>query len=298
MPIHLSPISRRSFVAASLASLAAPRILVAQDATDDRWILIADSHIAADPKAKRGETCMADNFKNVASDFLKTAAKSAGVLLNGDAAFLKGLRDDYSTLASLLTPISAAGLPIHITLGNHDDRDVFLKAFADRLPTSKPLASHHVAVVEGKRANFFLLDSLEIVNGTPGLLGSEQLRWLADALDAKKDKPALVFLHHNPALIQLKVNNGLKDTEAFLEVIKPRSHVKAVVYGHTHHWAHEDVEGLHFVNLPPTAYVFQQGDPNGWVELTLADSGARFKLHALDPEHKANGQTFDLKWRT
>jgi predicted phosphodiesterase len=297
MPIHLPPISRRSFLAAAAATLAAPARAGDERGTEDRWIFLADSHIPSDPKTKRADVAMADNFQRVVADFLKTAAKSKGVIHHGDAAYLKGLAGDYATLATLVKPIAFAGLPIHITLGNHDDRKNFLDAFRDRIPETRPLSTHHVGIVAGEQANLFLLDTLEIVNGTPGILGDAQLAWLAKALDSRKEKPAIVCMHHNPEFAKVKQISGLKDTEALWKVLKTRPHVKGLVYGHTHHWAHIEKDGIHCINLPPTAYVFQERDPNGWVEATLHQAGGRFKLHALDPTHKANGQTLDLKWR-
>ena len=41
------------------------------------------------------------------------------------------------------------------------------------------------------------------------------------------------MVHHNPGV---GANIGLKDTSAFLDVIRPRKQVKAYVYGHTHTW--------------------------------------------------------------
>jgi 3',5'-cyclic-AMP phosphodiesterase len=297
MPIHLPPISRRSFLGAAAATLATPAVASVDRQSEDRWILLADSHIPGDPKTKRADVAMADNFQRVVADFLKPPTKSLGVILHGDAAYLKGEARDYATLASSLKPITLAGLPIHITLGNHDDRKNFLDGFRDRIPETRPLLTHHVGVVAGEHANQFLLDTLETVNGTPGLLGESQLAWLARSLDSRKDKPAIVCMHHNPEFAKVKKISGLKDTDALWKVLASRPHVKSLIYGHTHHWAHIEKDGVHCINLPPTAYVFQERDPNGWVELTVHQTGGRFKLHSLDPTHKANGQMLDLKWR-
>ena len=298
MPIYVPPFSRRSFLAGAIAALGLGRSSFGQDSNEDRWILLADSHIPSDRNTKRADVAMADNFERVVADFLKSAPKSQGAILHGDAAYLTGEKKDYGLLGSLLQPISAAGLPIHLLLGNHDHRMHFFESFGLKVPMNEAFGEHHVSVLEGRRANFFLLDTLEVVNGTPGLLGEGQLKWLASALDLRKEKPAIVCMHHNPEFAKVKKINGLKDTDALWQVLSPRKQVKALVYGHTHHWAHTEKEGVHCVNLLPTAYVFQERDPNGWVELTLSDAGGRFKLHALDAAHKANGQVLDLKWRS
>ena len=108
-------------------------------------------------------------------------------------------------------------------------------------------------------------------------------------------KPAIVVVHHNPGI---SGNMGLKDTVAFFEVIRPRSQVKAYVYGHTHTWKVERQDnGIHLINLPPTSYVFTAGYPSGWVHARLGKKGMQLELHCVDRSHKDHGQVVDLPWR-
>jgi 3',5'-cyclic AMP phosphodiesterase CpdA len=140
-----------------------------------------------------------------------------------------------------------------------------------------------------------VLDSLEQTLSTPGSLGKEQLAWLAESLDANPNKPALVMVHHNPGI---DGNLGLKDTVEFFEIIRPRKQVKAYIFGHTHRWnLEQDDTGLHLINLPPVAYVFQEGDPSGWVHAAFEEKGMRLELRCVDTSHKAHGQVHHLKWR-
>jgi 3',5'-cyclic AMP phosphodiesterase CpdA len=152
-----------------------------------------------------------------------------------------------------------------------------------------------VSLLRTPHANWFILDSLETTNSTPGLLGRAQLDWLASTLDENPGKPALVLVHHNPGLTG---NMGLKDTAAFLEIIRPRRQVKAYIYGHTHTWRVEkDSSDIHLVNLPPVAYVFQEGQPSGWVRMSLKADSMRLELRCVDTTHKDHRQVVDLKWR-
>jgi len=240
---------------------------------------------------------MADNLHRVADQLRAVSPRPAGVLVNGDCALNSGLAGDYAMLAGLLEPLWTADLPVHLGLGNHDDRAVFRQALAARLTDSRPLESRQVTVIESPKANWFVLDSLMAVNKTPGRLGSEQLAWLAGALDQRSDKPALVIAHHNPVFGQPARNLGLQDTKELFELLVPRKQVKTFIFGHTHHWSVERHEGIHLVNLPPVAYLFQKGDPNGWVEAQLADDAMTLQLHALNTRHPANGQKLNLSWR-
>jgi 3',5'-cyclic AMP phosphodiesterase CpdA len=136
----------------------------------------------------------------------------------------------------------------------------------------------------------------------PGRAGSEQLAWLAKELDARPDKPAIVCGHHDPSLEPPppgKPNWSLLDTAELFKVLEPRRQVKAYVYGHTHIWAvKQHPNGIHLINLPPVAYVFQVGQPSGWVHATLRPDGMRLVVHCLHKVHAAHGQVVDLKWRT
>ncbi len=103
------------------------------------------------------------------------------------------------------------------------------------------------------------------------------------------------MVHHQPD--QREKATGLTDTAAFLEVVQPRKQVKAILFGHTHVWKHYETEGLHFVNLPTTAYLFNPKEPAGWVDATVSDGGMKLQLNEITKKHAKNGEVLDLKWR-
>jgi len=301
MPIHLPALSRRQFILRSLAGGTAlalsPQLLAAAERTDpDFWALLADTHIASDPSRVARGINMTDHFNCVSQELRSLPNRPAGVFITGDCAYNSGQAGDYRQLVELLQPIRAAQMPVHLALGNHDHRERFWEALRQERSATRPLADRQVALLRTPRANWFVLDSLEKTLQTPGLLGEEQLKWLARALDANRSKPALVLIHHNPGTMANV--GGLKDTEALFEVIRPRKQVKAYIFGHTHAWhVEEDPSGIHLVNLPPVAYVFREGNPSGWVHATLERKGMRLELRCVDPAHKSHGQVIKLEWR-
>jgi len=301
MPIHLPPISRRRFLIRSLAAGAGlalrPQLFAAARPTDpDSWALLSDIHLAADRTLMARGINMTDHFTSVSREVLALPKRPAGVFITGDCAYNNGEKADYALVAELLEPIRKDEMPVHLALGNHDHRERFWEALQEEKAAQRPLADKQAALVRTKRANWFVLDSLEATLATPGLLGQEQLDWLAKTLDANPDLPALVLIHHNPG----KVGNvsGLKDTDALFEVIRPRKQVKAYLYGHTHHWSvAQDASGIHLINLPPVAYLFKEGDPFGWVHATFQKNGMRLELRCLDQAHKEHGKVANLQWR-
>jgi 3',5'-cyclic AMP phosphodiesterase CpdA len=301
MPIHLPPLSRRKFIIQSLAAGAGlmlrPRVFAAASEIDEHcWALLSDAHIAADrAKMARGIN-MAAQLSTVVQDVLGLPRKPVGALVNGDLAFNTGETADYAAFTDLIAPIRAAGIPLHLALGNHDHRERFWAALRDDATVRRPVVDRQVALVPAARANWFMLDSLDKTNSTPGLLGQAQLEWLARSLDQHRAKPALVMVHHNPTTSPDKIT--LIDEAALYEIIRPRRHVKAYIFGHSHRWSVErDVSGLHLINLPTTAYVFEPTQPAGWVSAQLETSGMRLQLRCLDRARTEHGQTVDLAWR-
>ena len=300
MPVYLPPISRRRFLARSLAASTGlalgPTLLAADRETDpNSWALLADTHVAAERARVARGINLVDHFTKVTTDLLTLPKRPAGVFITGDCAFDSGQKGDYAVLTELLEPIRKDQMPVHLALGNHDSRERFWEVLPWEKAAKPPLADRQLALLRTLYANWFILDSLEKTDATPGLLGPEQLEWLAKTLDANPEKPALVLIHHNPGV---RGNIGLRDTAALFETIRPRKQVKAYIFGHTHTWSVErDESGIHLINLPAVSYVFHAGDPAGWVHATLGSKGIRVELRCVDVTHKAHGQKVELEWR-
>jgi hypothetical protein len=302
MPIYLPPLSRRRFLRRTLAAAVGltlkPGLFAEEKRTDENfWALFSDTHIAAEPAQVVRNVNMTDHLASVVREVIALPTRPAGIFINGDCAYNSGENDDYRGFTNLLEPLRREQMPINLTLGNHDNREHFWDVLASEKTAKRPLADKQTLLLPSPRANWFVLDSLEKTLSTPGFLGEEQLDWLAKSLDANKEKPALVMVHHNPGGSSEK-DIGLKDTEALFKVIRPRKQVKAYLFGHTHVWnVTQDQSGIHLVNLPPIAYVFQEGQPSGWVRATLAGDGMKLELRCLDTTHKAHGEVKKLNWR-
>lgn len=302
MPIHLPPTSRRLFLRRALLTgvglALTPQLFAAMRRTDaNSWALLADTHIAADPLKLKNNINMADHLKTAAREIVGLPQRAAGVFVVGDCALSSGEPGEYAQLTGLLDTLRDDGLSIHLALGNHDNRENFWAAIAQNNSPHRPVADKQVALIQSRYVNWFMLDSLEKPAQTPGSLGVEQLKWLAETLDVNRKKPAVVLIHHNPGEDGKII--GLKDTPALMEIIRPRRQVKAWIYGHTHNWkVSQDESGLHLVNLPPVAYIFREGDPSGWIHATAQRDGMKLEMRSIDPANKAHGQIVDLKWRT
>jgi hypothetical protein len=103
--------------------------------------------------------------------------------------------------------------------------------------------------------------------------------------------------HHNPSLNPAKIN--IKDEAALFDVLRPRRHVKAYFFGHSHRWSVEkDSSGLHLVNLPTTAYPFDKAQPIGWAVAQLEPRGMKLQLRCLDTARAEHAKVTELAWRS
>jgi 3',5'-cyclic-AMP phosphodiesterase len=302
MPLFLPQFSRREFLKrAALAGAAlafVPRnVAAALDRSPDphTFAFFSDTHIAADPTAKYLGVNMTDHLAACARELADWPVRPAAVIVNGDLAYLMGKPDDYAQFGKLIEPVRALA-PVHLSLGNHDERTHFWSAFPADATAQSAFIHRQTTIFASERANWFLLDTLNHTAMTPGELGRIQLDWLAQELDARPDKPAIIVLHHNP---QFAIpTTGLKDTAALMAVLAPRRQVKLAIFGHTHDWrVSQHQSGIHLVNLPPTAYAFINGRPSGWVRATLAENSAEFELRSLDLKHPEHAQIHHLDWR-
>jgi 3',5'-cyclic-AMP phosphodiesterase len=301
MPVILPQLSRRSFL--KRAALAGAAVALAPEGfaglfgkprDPHTFAFFSDTHLAADATLEHSGINMAKNLHDCVRELADWRVKPAAVIVNGDLAFRSGLPEDYARFGKIIHPVRALA-PIHLSLGNHDERENFWQAFPDDAAKPNSVPHKQAAVFASERANWFLLDSLDVTSQTPGEVGDAQLSWLKQELEARPDKPAIVVCHHPLDVTGLM---GLKDSIALEELLVRHRQVKAFIFGHTHNWqVTTHPSGVHLINLPQTSYAFQTGRPSGWVRLTLARDGAEFELRCLDSHHPEHAQVKPLKWR-
>jgi predicted phosphodiesterase len=312
MPFTFDPLSRRRFLKTTIGlgaaallpgcargtlsriagATAPPASLASHGGASDRLVLLSDLHVSG-----RGKGNMAAYMSHAIRQVLALDGRPDRVLVAGDCAHLRGKEDDYAEYFRLLEPLGDAGLPVHMTLGNHDTRDNFWDALPGEYTGDGVGIDRQSAVVRGRAANWFLLDSLCKTNRSAGELGADQLGWLEARLDEHTDKPALVMLHHDPDF--RRKGSSLRDSDQLLAITRPRRHVKALFFGHTHVWeTTTDRSGIHMVNLPATGYTLWMRSFVGWVDCRVYRRGATLITHAIKDRDRDRNQSLQLAWRT
>lgn len=300
MPVHLPSESRRAFITQLSGAVAAASGLHAAPAErvdPDRIAILNDTHIGA---GHTPSAAVPSHLRETVAWLVALERRPAAVVINGDLALSNGQPGDYAHFARLIAPLRQAGIPVHLTLGNHDDRDVFHEVLKSEKVAAPPVMSKHVAVVSLPKANLFLLDSLKGAVVAQGLLGAEQLGWLGRMLDAHAGKPALIFAHHNPRLggDERHFPGGLEDSEPLWDLLASRPHVKAYVHGHIHHRSLAQHRGIHIINTPATSFVSRpEESTTGWTMAQISEHGGEFTTLTHAKDHPWNGAVSKLVWR-
>lgn len=290
---------RRTFIKTSLTAVGAltaigtgcSPALRKSEQKPARWALLADTHIPEDVNNNYRGFYPYQNLQKAIPDIV--SASPDGVVIAGDLARLTGQLGDYANLKKLLSPI-AEKRPVFMALGNHDNRDNFLKIF-DEIPGEKqPVKGKHIVVANDTTTRLIILDSLFYVNKVPGLLGKAQRQWLENYLIECDDTPTILCFHHT-----LGDDDGdLLDVPRLFSTIKPIRKVKAILYGHSHEYGFSEFEGIHLINLPAVGYNFSDAEPVGWVQANLTAKGGEFTLHAIAGDKNKDGSVTTLTWRT
>jgi len=303
MPITLFPLTRRNFIGGALALSGSawikPRAMAKQPFFDpNRVALLADTHISDDPKRSYPGTKwpgspvkeeehewvnMADSLAQAVREVIALNPRPANLIVNGDCALSRGTVAEYKEFLRLIEPIREAGITVHITIGNHDTREKLWQM----LPfLKKEQMGVHADVLELPHANIVLLDS-----GKRGVVEDKQLSWLAQQLDDRKNKPALVFAHYNPLPTHgIRPIRGMKNGKALVKLIATRKHAKAFFHGHTHEWQHSREGAIQIIAQPSVSYYFGKGHAHGWVDMNLTETTANLELRCIDPKHMQHGE--------
>jgi len=300
--IFFKSMNRRSFIQTGLAAFGTLVTLNAgcspglakKDEKQTRLALLADTHIPEDVENNYRGFYPYRNLEKVVPDLVSNSPD--GVLIAGDLARLTGQSGDYANLRKLLNPV-AEKTPVFMALGNHDDRENFLKVFDETSGVGAvrepPLQGKHVVVVKKASIRVIMLDSLLYTNKVPGLLGKAQRQWLENYLKECDETPTILCFHHT-----LSDGDGdLLDVPRLFSMIAPIRKVKAIVYGHSHAYGFSEFEGIHLINLPAVGYNFSDSEPIGWVEARLGSRGGDFVLHAVGGNLDSNGSVTKLAWR-
>ncbi|HSB81691.1 MAG TPA: phosphodiesterase [Candidatus Methylomirabilis sp.] len=240
------------------------------------FIQISDLHILADDDRPQFGAKTAAILQQAIP--LLNALRPDFVVASGDLVSDES-EESYRRLQALLSSLEA---PIHLMLGNHDDRVAFRQIFR---PAETPSRAPVYEAFEQAGVRFLLLDS-GLPGKEEGLLDPGQLRWLETELANHPDQPTWLFLHHQPLPIYIRWLDqlGLQNREQFLSVLARHQQLKVVGYGHIHQTRRWRYGHTLFAGVPALAFQFSAVSQEPQITL---DTPAFRRFEVVDGDHRS-----------
>ncbi|MEO6991790.1 MAG: phosphodiesterase [Candidatus Baltobacteraceae bacterium] len=209
------------------------------------------------------------------------APRVDAVVLTGDLA-QNGYPQQYARLRETLNALS---VPYFAIVGNHDRREAFRRAFADR-PWLPPAGDPLDYAVDDFPMRLIALDVVA-KGSSGGHIDPRKLTWIAARLAEAPHRPT-VFLMHQPPLrtgIRYMDAFGFVGMEAFGALVARYPNVVGVLCGHIHRtrrWAWSGTTVIAARSSAPQVvpYLFEGFVP-AWVRLWRPG----FLVHTWDGAH-------------
>ena len=197
----------------------------------------------ADPLAGMIES----RFQHCLDHALARHADADFCVFTGDIAN-DGQAAEYAAFTRLM---SGFPLPYHALMGNHDARTALSVALASPGPSATGTLTGSRIV--GDQLAIFL--DTHIPGSDAGHLAEADLAWLDQSL-AAADRPALIFMHHQPGRVFIPSFDGigLENAQAFQALLsRHRDRIAHIFFGHCHLPISGSLAGIGITGLPATA---------------------------------------------
>ncbi|MBD2462306.1 3',5'-cyclic-AMP phosphodiesterase [Oscillatoria sp. FACHB-1407] len=208
---------------------------------------ISDTHLFATEGQKMLGVATALSCQVVVRSLQALQPQPDVLLMTGDLS-QDETPESYKRLCQMISPL---GIPAYWIPGNHDVPMVMQEVLqSDSISADKSF--------QAGGWSFVLLDSA-VAGQTDGALSVETLAWLEAQLEAERDRPTLVALHHPPLPIASEWMDriGLQNPADLFQVLDRHPQVKVVVFGHIHQAFEADRNGVKYLGVPSTCVQFE-----------------------------------------
>lgn len=191
-----------------------------------KLIQLTDIHLTTPGQTIGGRDPNA-NFEAALAHALSQHPDAEAIVITGDLSDW-GERADYERLRARIAELP---LPVHLAIGNHDDRATFLKVFPERADGDGHVQSQFAL----SRGTGLIIDTWE-PRSHAGVFCARRRAWLERAL-AAADAPVFLFMHHHPVPTHIAPLDRimLRDSDAFGAVIAAyRQRIAHIFFGHCH----------------------------------------------------------------
>jgi 3',5'-cyclic AMP phosphodiesterase CpdA len=203
-----------------------------------KLLQITDIHLTTPGNTIGGRDPNA-NFAKALSHALGQHPDAEALIITGDLSDW-GEVSDYQRLAALIAELP---VPVHLCIGNHDDRARFLSVF----PELEGEGGFVQKVIPLTLGHAVLLDTWGPETHA-GHFCAARARWLSQQL-ADLPGPVWIFMHHNPVPLQVAPMDKimLLDADRFAETVSAyRDKIRHIFHGHCHMPLSGSLRGIPF----------------------------------------------------
>ncbi len=210
---------------------------------------ISDTHICAEGTRLYGRIDTNAGLRRAVETINRLRPRPDAVLASGDLTEA-GETAQYAALRAMLDRLEA---PLYVMPGNHDSRDRLRAAFADHAYLPKDGFLHYA--VELGPLRLIALDTV-VPGEDGGTLCAERLGWLEERLEADRERPVIIAMHHPPVPIGVDWLDRLRcaNAEGLAEVVARYPRVERILCGHVHRAAQARFASTVVATAPSTAY--------------------------------------------
>ncbi len=153
------------------------------------------------------------------------------IIITGDLTH-HGDPAEYTRLAPV---IESCPLPVTLMIGNHDNRMAFRAAFPDTACDENGFVQSWLDLDAYRLIFLDTVDDTATIEHS-GFLCDERMDWIERALSSSGGRKAIVFMHHPPMTTGFNAMDriGLRNRDAFAEVLKNHPNACQLVAGHVH----------------------------------------------------------------
>jgi Icc protein len=192
-----------------------------------KFVQITDTHIVPRGNLLYGLNPI-DRLALCVGDINLRHPDAAFAIVTGDLAH----KGEPAAYAALRQELGKLKIPLHLILGNHDDREAFAAAFPETPRDDYGFIQYSFDIGETLG---ICLDTNE--PGQPyGTFCEKRAQWLRWTLAGAGDRPVMIFIHHPPFKVQLKRMDdiSLLDPSHFIAAIERRRNIRHLFFGHLH----------------------------------------------------------------
>ncbi len=238
---------------------------------------LSDPHVAAPGALSQGRVDTAAALRTAVAQLLALEPLPDAVLLTGDLVD-RETAAEYAHLRELLAPLP---MPVHPIPGNHDDRALLRRCFAEHPHLPRTGEFLHYVLEQGP-LRLIALDT-HVPGEAGGALCAARLAWLAERLAEAPEQPTVLYMHHPPFAVGLPTDrSGCAGGAELGRLVQQHPQVERVLCGHVHRAVQTRWHGTLASTCPATAYQFAY-NPRVEERSRIALEPPAFQLHRWLP---------------